>query len=131
MLPVQLIPFPLYPFMQEHLKLPTLFVHDPPLARLAQLSMPNAHSSISAVPINDGKIKWGFQKILNSRRRVWFFMFTLDERLSMCSKSSEPFRHYLCQIRREAVSNHIVWEKHCACFKLKTNFLPHNVVPNT
>jgi len=35
-------------------------------------------------------------------------MFTLDEWLSMCSKSSEPFRHYLCQIRREAVSIHIV-----------------------
>ena len=51
LLPVQVIPFTLYPFMQEHIKLPTLFVHDPPLARLAQLSMPNAHSSISvAVP---------------------------------------------------------------------------------
>jgi len=64
LLPAHVIPFPLYPFVQEHAKAPTMFVHDPPAPGFAQLSMPNTHSSISVVPINGGSSKVTFKRFL-------------------------------------------------------------------
>jgi len=48
MLPLHVIPFPVYPVIQTHSKPPTKLIHDPPLAGLAHLSI--AHSSMSVVP---------------------------------------------------------------------------------
>ena len=64
LLPAHVIPFPLYPLVQEHEKLPTMLVHDPPVPGFAQLSMPNAHSSISVIPINGRTSKVIFKRFL-------------------------------------------------------------------
>jgi len=65
LLPVHAIPSPRYPVKQEHVKLPKVFVHDPPLAGFAQLSVPSAHSSMSVVSIHRGSIKSYSQMQLN------------------------------------------------------------------
>jgi len=51
--------------MQEHAKLPKVFVHDPPLAGFAQLSVPSAHSSMSVVPMHCGLMKSYFKNAVS------------------------------------------------------------------